>query len=60
VALDAGNGHEIWRVQVGNNDLGYHMTGSPTVIDVAAGIDKGTATRALVRSRPPGDRKPPR
>jgi mono/diheme cytochrome c family protein len=27
---------------------------------VAAGIDKGTATRALVRSRPPGERNPPR
>jgi mono/diheme cytochrome c family protein len=27
---------------------------------VVAGIDKGTATRALVRSRPPGERKPPR
>jgi mono/diheme cytochrome c family protein len=27
---------------------------------VVAGLDKGTATRALVRSRPPGERKPPR
>jgi len=43
VALDANNGHEIWRVQVGNNDLGYHMTGSPTVIDgrVITGVSGG-------------------
>ena len=43
VALDANTGKEIWRTQVGDNDLGYHMTGSPTVIDgrVVTGVSGG-------------------
>lgn len=43
VSLDARTGRELWRVQVGDNDLGYHMTGSPTVIDgrVITGVSGG-------------------
>lgn len=43
VSLDARTGKELWRVQVGDNDLGYHMTGAPTVIDgrVITGVSGG-------------------
>jgi len=43
VALNASDGKEIWRTQVGDNDLGYHMTGAPTVVDgrVITGVSGG-------------------
>ena len=43
VALSASNGKELWRVQVGDNDLGYHMTGAPTVVGgrVITGVSGG-------------------
>src|SRR5512146_1438831 len=43
VALDAKTGKEIWRTQVGDNDLGYHMTGAPTVVEgrVITGVSGG-------------------
>jgi len=43
VALAASTGKELWRVQVGDNDLGYHMTGAPTVVDgrVITGVSGG-------------------
>lgn len=43
VAIDANTGKQLWKVQVADNDLGYHMTGSPTVIDgkVITGVSGG-------------------
>jgi PQQ-dependent dehydrogenase (methanol/ethanol family) len=43
VAIDASNGKELWRVQVGDNDLGYHMTGAPIVVSgrVITGVSGG-------------------
>lgn len=43
VALDARDGHELWKVQVGDNNLGYHMTGAPTVVAgrVVTGVSGG-------------------
>jgi alcohol dehydrogenase (cytochrome c) len=43
VALDAKTGKEVWRAQVGDNDLGYHLTGSPTVVEgrVITGVSGG-------------------
>ena len=33
VALDAGNGNEVWSVQVADNQRGYALTGAPVVAD---------------------------
>jgi alcohol dehydrogenase (cytochrome c) len=43
VALDARNGHLLWDVTVGDNMLGYHLTGTPTVVDgkVITGVSGG-------------------
>jgi alcohol dehydrogenase (cytochrome c) len=43
IALDATNGHEVWRAEVGSNDKGYHLTGAPFVIDgrVIVGVSGG-------------------
>ena len=43
VALDARNGRLLWETQVGDNELGYHMTGAPTVIAgrVITGVSGG-------------------
>lgn len=43
VALDATNGKELWRVQVGDSNLGYHLTGAPTVVGgrVITGVSGG-------------------
>jgi alcohol dehydrogenase (cytochrome c) len=43
VALDARNGRLLWETQVGDNELGYHMTGAPTVIGgrVITGVSGG-------------------
>lgn len=43
VALDARTGRELWKVQVGDDNLGYHMTGAPIVIDgrVITGVSGG-------------------
>jgi PQQ-dependent dehydrogenase (methanol/ethanol family) len=43
IALDASDGRELWRAQVGDNDKGYHMTGAPFVIDgrVISGVSGG-------------------
>jgi PQQ-dependent dehydrogenase (methanol/ethanol family) len=43
VSLDASTGHELWKVQVGDDNLGYHMTGAPIVVDgkVITGVSGG-------------------
>jgi alcohol dehydrogenase (cytochrome c) len=43
VALDAGSGRKVWDVPVGENDLGYHMTGTPLAIDgkIITGVSGG-------------------
>ncbi|HEX5439129.1 MAG TPA: PQQ-dependent dehydrogenase, methanol/ethanol family [Gemmatimonadaceae bacterium] len=43
VALDAKDGHTVWNVQVGDNDLGYHLTGAPTAVDgmIITGVSGG-------------------
>ncbi len=43
VALDAATGRREWDVQVGDNEAGYHMTGSPLAVDgkVIAGVSGG-------------------
>ena len=33
VALDAGNGKEVWNVQAADNGKGYALTGAPTAVD---------------------------
>ena len=43
VALDASTGEKLWDVSVGEPDLGYHITGAPTVVDgrVITGVSGG-------------------
>ena len=43
VALDANTGQKLWDVSVGEPDLGYHITGAPTVVDgrVITGVSGG-------------------
>jgi PQQ-dependent dehydrogenase (methanol/ethanol family) len=43
VALDARDGHLLWDVSVGDNNLGYHITGAPTVVGgrVITGVSGG-------------------
>lgn len=43
VALDASNGRVIWRVNVGDPNVGIHLTGAPTVVDgrVITGVSGG-------------------
>lgn len=43
VALDAQDGRKVWDVQVGDNELGYHITGAPTAVDgkIITGVSGG-------------------
>lgn len=43
VALDTATGNKVWDVQVGDNQAGYHMTGTPLAVDgkVIAGVSGG-------------------
>jgi len=43
VALDASTGKQLWTVQVGDNDAGYHITATPIVIGdrVITGVSGG-------------------
>ena len=43
IALDAATGAKLWDVQVGDNEKGYHITGTPLAVDgkVITGISCG-------------------
>lgn len=43
VALDAKTGQLVWDAQVGDNNLGYHLTGAPTAVDgmIITGVSGG-------------------
>jgi alcohol dehydrogenase (cytochrome c) len=43
VALDASSGRKLWDVVVGDNLLGYHLTGAPTIVEgkVVLGVSGG-------------------
>lgn len=43
VALDAKTGRNLWDVKVGDNEAGYHMTGSPLAADgkIISGVSGG-------------------
>jgi alcohol dehydrogenase (cytochrome c) len=43
VALDAASGRKVWDVRAGDNDLGYHMTGTPLAINgkIITGVSGG-------------------
>jgi alcohol dehydrogenase (cytochrome c) len=43
IALDAKTGAKLWDVKVGDNESGYHMTGSPLAVDgkIISGVSGG-------------------